>query len=309
MKIALIIDKSEAYLKYKVSEILADWGNSNSEQVENINEPPVSGLFGDAEPSIMLIKDTNKMKETVAVIEKNGNDWLEENYSNGLIITTIIARTSTKKIEKIVKDLGGLVDIPPTAKEGTLTERLVDELNLSNEVRSYLLSYIGDDYETLIPIVRGVKEIPKKLQSKITVEDMYYRLPTPPGAVPPWTIEEHILKGDVTNTIETFRRVHEHQHLLVAISLLKGKFQNYYKLKVLQENYVGDDDIAKILGLKSKGQLYYLKKNVNRLSIENLENIVKILERNEAKAKGAGREPTVALTEKSLVQICQYFKR
>lgn len=304
-KLILIIDKSEAYISYKIDEILQEWGETETQKISSIQHPPSSDLFGGNPLSQLNMKT---VKDTTDFLSKQEDDWLNNNYPNGLIMTTTAPRTTTRKLEKLLKQAGGVIIIPPTSKEGSLTERLLNEVNLNTEVKEYLKNYVGDDYDTLIPIIRGVKTIPSPQHKRITIEDMYSRLPTPPGAVPPWKIEEPLLQGDVTKTIDIFRRIHEHQHLLVAISILKNRFQNYYKLKLLKKQGVKEEEIATLLGVKNKGQLYYMSKNVKHLDSKKLEDIVILLERTESKVKGAGREPIIALTEQALIRICNIFK-
>jgi DNA polymerase III delta subunit len=239
----------------------------------------------------MTITDADEIKSLVKSLEEiQKTSTIETTVGSGLLIMTTVARTSTKKLESIIAALGGEVIIAkPGAKEGMTTgEKLINDLEFTREVKDYLLSYVGDDYEALIPIARSLSEIPKEQHKRITVEDIYIRLPKAPGAVPPWEIEKPLFGGDISKTIEVFRRIHQNSDLLVVLFVLKNKQTLAYRAGAMLEANprLTSAQVADALGVTDNYPLKLAMGQHKRYGLEKLEALARLLADTERKVKG-----------------------
>lgn len=312
LKLALVIDKSKSYTDFQKERILKDWGILPSElkKVTGLSQVGGSTLFGKSPTALMVISDTDEVKNLVKALEEVTS--IESVIGEGLIIMTSVARTSTKKLETLVAALGGEVVIAkPGAKDGMSTgEKLINDLGFTKEVKNYLLAYVGDDYEALIPIARSLSEIPKDQHKRITVEDIYIRLPKAPGSVPPWEIEKPLFAGDISKTIEVFRRIHQNSDLLVVLFVLKNKMTLAYRAGAMIEANprISSADVAAALGVTDNYPLKLAMGQHKRYGLEKLEKIAQLLANAERKIKGGSAMRGDVTMEIMLVEFQNILK-
>lgn len=293
LKLALVIDKSKSYTDFQKERILKDWGVLPSELKNVTGLSQVGGftLFGKSPTALMVISDTDEVKVLVKAFEEiQQASTIESSIGEGLIIMTSVARTSTKKLETLIAALGGEVVIAkPGAKDGMSTgEKLINDLGFTREVKNYLLAYVGDDYEALIPIARSLSEIPKDQHKRITIEDIYIRLPKAPGSVPPWEIEKPLFGGDISKTLEVFRRIHQNSDLLVVLFVLKNKMTLAYRAGAMIESNprITSVEVADALGVTDNYPLKLAMGQHKRYGLEKLEKLAQLLADTERKVKG-----------------------
>ena len=227
-KITLVIDKSQSYLDFQKSETLNSWGTTVDEvqYVDNLGKVGEVSLFGDPPPSVMVITEIDKIKTLVTAIEKaEEEDTFKSRLISGLVILTTVARVSTKKLEAaIIRNSGNIVFAKANSKDkSNIAEKLMADLYVRNDVKKFIVDYAGDDYESIIAVVKNLSTLPRKAQQMVNIEDMYIRMPQAPGSVPPWDIEKPLMSGNVEETIKIFRRIIKHSHYLVVLSILKNK--------------------------------------------------------------------------------------
>lgn len=313
-KIALIVDKSESYVNFQKQRLLDRWGVAKgaTQYVENFSSAGGFTLFGDSPTSLMKIDDAAQIKKLNEELAHLTQEDLASTFEAGLIVYTTVARTYTKKLEDAFKKMGATIFIPPVGKSDlTIPQKLASELNLTRPVKEMLLAYVGDDYELLLPLVESISELPWDSHRRITEEDIYLRFAQPKGSIAPWTIEKPLLAGNMNETIEILRRVHQHSHFLVVLAILKNKFQLAYRVATLTEANprVSNDEIAKMLGLNSSGQVGFAKSHGTTYGKDKLQKIVEILEKAESKVKGASAAPALAIMEAALVEVSITLKK
>lgn len=293
LKLALVIDKSKSYTDFQKERILKEWGVASSElkNVSSLAEVGGSTLFGAAPTALMVISDADEVKNLVKAFEEiKESSSIESAVGEGLILMTSVARTSTKKLETLIAAFGGEVAIAkPGAKDGMSTgEKLINDLGFTREVKNYLLAYVGDDYEALIPIARSLSDIPKEQHKKITIEDIYIRLPKAPGAVPPWEIEKPLFAGDISKTVEVFRRIHQNSDLLVVLFVLKNKMTLAYRAGAMLEANprITSAEVASALGVTDNYPLKLAMGQHKRYGLAKLEKIAQLMADTERKIKG-----------------------
>lgn len=308
-RLALIIDKSDAYINFQTERVLDRWGVSKSEtRVVNSLSPAGPSLFGGVPTSIIHLEDAEAVKALVAAADP---ETLVKDFPSGVIVTTSVARNSTRKLETLFTSLSGELYIPPGKGDDPLAVKLLSELNVTKEVRETLLSYVGEDYDSLIPIVDSLSSIPRKHHGRITVEDIYVRFPQPKGAVAPWLIEKPLLAGNMEEAIDLFRRIHQHSHFLVVLTILKNKFQMAYRIAVMTNDSprITDDAIATALGLNSSGQVRFARRTAREYGVAKLQKAVLTIAETESKVKGMSAAPNVATVEAMLVSLCMTLRK
>lgn len=313
-KIVLIIDKSKPYLDFQKKIFSEKWGENNVEEVDDFSKVGIETLFGDVSCATIFVENTKKMKELVAQIEqsiKKGD--FEKKIKNGLIIRTTLPRISTKKIEKIVTEQSGEnVFIKENSKDKTNpVEKIISESNLNNTVKTFLKNYIGDDYENLISIMRSINVLSDKQQSKLSVEDIYIRLPQKPGSIPPWEIEKPLFNGNTNETIKTYRRITDHTHFLVILSFLKNKINLMWKIRSIMdvEYDKSRPHIAKALNTPNTYPFGLAYNKAQQLPLDVLTKIMYEILVTESKVKGGSKADSKIIMEVLLIKISQLLKK
>lgn len=313
MKAALIIDKSKAYRHFERDRFLKKWGVEleSTTIAETLTDVSGSDLFGENHTVIIEVEDDQALKKIVEETSKiSSEDFINKFDSKGIILQISSPRTKTKKIEAFFQKVGSNIIIPPSGRELSITEKLLSTLGVREEVKEYLKNYAGEDYENIIPIVDSLLDFTPQQQKKVTLEDIYIRLPQPAGAIPAWEIENPIFDGDIEETIKTSRRIISHTGYMLLLTILKNKLLSYYKVsKIIEANpKIKDDEIIRILDLNPKG-FYFTRKKVNSYSPEKFTKALELLVELESDLKGASSAPKDSRIELFLIRLVENFKR
>lgn len=310
LKLALIIDKSQSYTDFQKERVLKEWNVAPSDlkRIKSLAEAGASTLFGKAPTSILRLYDIDSVKDFFKTLEEvKKADTIKSIASEGLLILTDVARNSTKKLEAIIVELGGEVIASKAGSKDTMStgERVINDLNFTREVKNYLLAYVGDDYEALIPIARSLSEIPKDQHSRITIEDIYIRLPKSPGTVPPWEIEKPLFGGDITKTIEIFRRIHKNSTLLIVLAVMRNKISLAHKVGALlaADPKMNSASIAEALVVPDNYSLKLATNNYKKFGTERLDKLINLIANAETKVKGGSAMPGDVIMEMMLVEF------
>lgn len=308
MKLALVIDKSEAYRSFTRDRLLLEWGLSkeNTQEVSAISEVGSSTLFGGSPASIIHIDSIDVIKKTFEQLDSGNFDYA---FDSGLIITTDVNRNSTKKLEALISKAGGSLHAPPGKKEESIQVKILSELSLSPEVRKFVLSYVGEDYVELLPLVNAISKLPPAAQRKVSIEDVYIRFPQPPGNVAPWEIETPLMRGDVKETLSIYRRIETGKSGLLALAVIKNKVTLSFRAAVIKtENpRATEAQIAEYLGVPNNYPLKLAIKSATKYGLNIFAQAVQIVSVTEAKVKGGSAAPMSATIESGLVKLCRLF--
>lgn len=308
MKIALIIDKSQVYIDLQKELIMAEWEleTKDTKRMKSLLDAGAPTLFGESPAGIIHLEDIVQVKRFVedmtAKIKKN---TMESTAGKGLIVYTTVGRNSTRKLEKLFTDLDGKVIVSKVDSKSTMSAaaRLIADMGFSKDVRDYMLNYVGQDYEALIPIVRSFSDLTKTEQRQITLAEIYIRLPQAPGSVPPWDIEKPLLEGQTTEMLKIFRRVHQSTDLLVVLFILKNKFQLSYRAGVLAESGLSQSRIAEVLDVKDNYPLKLAIQNARNFGTVKLQAAVELLANLETAVKGGSATPNDVEMEVKLIEL------
>lgn len=309
LPIALIIDKSDAFINFQKDDFLEAWQVKPEEmkQVNRVGEAGGASLFGGTTAAILVLEDIDSVKQSVndfVALEKAGT--LTGKVSKGLLIVTGVARNSTKKLEAFVEKHGGSVVTSAPAKGTKIStvEHLLSPLNLNRSAKNFIVSYVGDDYEAVIPLVKTLSNLTSEQQFNVSEQDIYVRFPQAPGSVPPWNLEKPIMRGDVNEVIDVFRRVSQHSHFLVVLAVLRNKFTVGYKVSVLLDaNPRTPDEVLVEASGSNPRSLWAMKKFHKDHGTEKLEKALLEIARTEAKVKGESAAPPLPTMELMLVRL------
>lgn len=314
-KLALIMDKSEAFTMFKKDQILLEWGGKDPlfKEIESFSENGGSDLFG--ESPILLLRANNKEKIDGlknALDKMKDSDEIDENFSSGLIITSIANKNSLKKIQKRVEDLGGEVIEAQESKKDDVSSKLLEETGLPRETKQFIIDYVGDDYESLIPILNDLSRFNKKQQNKITPEAMSNRFPQDKGQVKAFLIEQPLFAGDANKTIEVSRRAGDGRtSYLLPLSIVRNKIESLFKVASLlkHDKMMIKDEISEKTGIVNNYGLVILMQRAKKFSYEDIEEAVKVVSDYDDQIRGfKSSVDNRLLFEVMLLDLCQIFK-
>lgn len=302
-RVVLIIDDNEQYLSSRVREIIKEWNLSSSDYKTvtkwSIGLANVKSLFGS--PKIIHLDLSNKndfkyFSETYKSDKKFKDSFDKEDwFGPGVIITTTVAK-GVKFIETLVTKAKGEITKKRNPQE--IKEELLSKISISNNLKSFLSDYAGDDYEILLNSVNGISRLPEEEIKKITLEDLIVYLPVKKGAIPPWEITKSMMKYDTKTTLENLRRCLENQHSLVIITFLRRKIEELYHDRILKDyGIVNVSDRADIIGVNQ----WALKYNPTNISREVLESLVRLIYNAEDSLKGGATIVDTNIFMESLV--------
>lgn len=291
-KLTFIMSDSEAYLRDEVIRISGEWGftKSNIKYVEEWNPALVRGalsLFGDVSMIHLDLNDKNKLKNFVDLIGDKSQAQLFEGekwFGPGLIITSIHAQ-GTKKIENLIEKSKGIV--VKKAKPSEMKNKLLSRVKLNKDAKEFLVNYVGEDYQILIPLINQLEKLTKEEQSALPIEELIVKLPSKPGSVLPWEFINPLLEGNANEAINLYKRCVEGSHVLVTMQLARKKLQMLYRLKLLQLSGIWDSKKqAEILGENNGPNIWITAGVAKNLSLNTAEYLAKLALETEANLKG-----------------------
>lgn len=312
-KLIFIMDDSEAFLRDEVIRISSSWGfvKSNVKTTEDwkasLGKSSIS-LFGEKNIVHLDLSDANKLKSFVSLLSDKKNKSMFENnwYGEGLIITSTHAR-GTKKIEDLVKLSKG--EVHKKAKPKETKKTLLSRIKVSKDIKDFLDDYAGEDYQLIIGVVNQIEEMDEKKQKSLTIDEVVVRLPSKPGALPPWEFINPMLEGNAKKAIDLYERSVEGSHVLVTMKLAKSKLQLLYRLKLLQEVGVKDSKKqAEIVGERNGPNIWIPAKVAQNISLQTAEYLAKLTVRIEADLKGHSNVDPDILFKNFIAATCIALK-
>lgn len=308
-KIALIIDKSLSYLDFQKGRLLSEWGVKleNTKIVNSLSQVGTQTIFEESLTSIIFVEQLEQLKKLLKEIEQSvKNNTFNDKVENGLIIMTTVPRVSTKKLEKIIIDFDGeVIYAKENSKDKNVVDKILSDLFISRSVKDFIKDYISDDYDNVISLVRSLSNLSDKQQGRVTVEDIYVRMPKAPGSIPPWEIEKSLFNKNVNEMVKTFRRINYHSHYLVTLSIVKNKVYQAYKISSLLMCYPGlsDKEISSSLNMTNNYPLKLAIGNAKKWGYLKTQRILEIILDVENKVKGGSSSDPVTEIELAFIKI------
>lgn len=308
MNLLFIMSDSEAHLRDEVIRQREKWGfkSSNVKTTETWNPALTRGsvsLFGEPTLIHLDLSDKNRLKSFVEMIDDKKSKYFEDHwFGQGVIITSTHAQ-GTKKIENLIKKSGGKVI--KKAKPAEMVKILLNRVNLSKESKDFLKDYAGENYEILFSIVNQIEKMDKSEQQNTTIEDLIIRLPSKPGAVPPWEFINPMLEGDAKKAIKLYERAIEGSHILVTMTFAKSNLQLLYRLKVLQSVGIWkSNEQAETIGERNGPKIWNAANVAKKVDIKTAEYLAKLALATEANLKGHSSANPDIIFKNFIAAVC-----
>jgi DNA polymerase III delta subunit len=299
---------SEAHLRDEVIRQREKWGfkSSNVKTTETWNPALTRGsvsLFGEPILIHLDLSDKNRLKSFVEMIDDKKSKYFEDHwFGQGVIITSTHAQ-GTKKIENLIKKSGGKVI--KKAKPAEMVKILLNRVNLPKESKDFLKDYAGENYEILFSIVNQIEKMDKSEQQNTTIEDLIIRLPSKPGAVPPWEFINPMLEGDAKKAIKLYERAIEGSHILVTMTFAKSNLQLLYRLKVLQSVGIWkSNEQAETIGERNGPKIWNAANVAKKVDIKTAEYLAKLALATEANLKGHSSANPDIIFKNFIAAVC-----
>ncbi len=308
MNLLFVMSDSEAHLRDEVIRQREKWGfkSSNVKTTETWNPALTRGsvsLFGEPTLIHLDLSDKNRLKSFVEMIDDKKSKYFEDHwFGQGVIITSTHAQ-GTKKIENLIKKSGGKVI--KKAKPAEMVKILLNRVNLSKESKDFLKDYAGENYEILFSIVNQIEKMDKSEQQNTTIEDLIIRLPSKPGAVPPWEFINPMLEGDAKKAIKLYERAIEGSHILVTMTFAKSNLQLLYRLKVLQSVGIWkSNEQAETIGERNGPKIWNAANVAKKVDIKTAEYLAKLALATEANLKGHSSANPDIIFKNFIAAVC-----
>lgn len=308
MNLLFVMSDSEAHLRDEVIRQREKWGfkSSNVKTTETWNPALARGsvsLFGEPTLIHLDLSDKNRLKSFVEMIDDKKSKYFEDHwFGQGVIITSTHAQ-GTKKIENLIKKSGGKVI--KKAKPAEMVKILLNRVNLSKESKDFLKDYAGENYEILFSIVNQIEKMDKSEQQNTTIEDLIIRLPSKPGAVPPWEFINPMLEGDAKKAIKLYERAIEGSHILVTMTFAKSNLQLLYRLKVLQSVGIWkSNEQAETIGERNGPKIWNAANVAKKVDIKTAEYLAKLALATEANLKGHSSANPDIIFKNFIAAVC-----
>lgn len=303
VQLALVADSEEAYTGYVARSIVEQWKNTTPREVKYItsfDDFLGEDIFGD---NHIYVLQVSKKAALAPLVESLENHLQEPDVftTDGLVITTQLSKVTLKKLMAVVEKLQGRVYVSEKKKVDT-SKALISKTSLNYDAKSYALTYVGEDYGSLVPLIEAVSALPPATQKRISVEQIALRMPQPPGSVPVWDLEQPFFNKQPARFIETNRRV--------PMTSNKPMLASGYLLKQMENimlfQAVGAEHMSAITGVKG----YPLKKiagYARTLNPEAVREGVKLLAECDTNLKGGSRVNGLTVFETTALQIMDTF--
>lgn len=303
MKLALLWSKSDAYCDYLCNKVAQKWDvdMSQAQRVELLSQAGGTTLFGDSPVVVITADDTETIKNINAALKTMSASEVEKHYSGGLMVVSTGNAASVRALSKTVSALGGDVCLQDSKASSVVTSLLKDT-SMSSSVQRFLADYAGDDYDVVLPVVVHVTTMPPVEQKSITVDDVVQWLPSPPGTVPPWSIEGAVFGGRVQEAVDLLPRCGVD---LAVLAVLKNKADLMFR--AYQMNVHGGlsvDQIAEALDRKSYPVKLALSTAKN-LGENTVTRCALTCNSYDAKIKGASYADSSQLVQLMVIELCQ----
>lgn len=168
----------------------------------------------------------------------------------GLLIVCECPRTSTRKLEKMVRDAGGdVVVMPKPARGRSVADELLDCTGLSAEAKRFLRGYAGEDFQVIVPVLSQIMlGVERGDQHRISVDNLTGRL-LREGSLKPWLVEEPIFRGDGAEALRVCRRVLSGGVHPLAVAKILEKMGPLSRAASLLQVGCERREVAQVLGL------------------------------------------------------------
>ena len=279
-KIAMGKFTSLPYGEQVAADTLEEWGIDPTDQVRTNdvqNRARAVNLFGTINGTVLTIdsKDTAEsvlrlltqkldidFKPKTLKLGQADKAQLEKNAhslaGHGMfIIQNANANLgAVKNLVKLFQSMGWKYTEPAKNASGEVNEILAD-CKLPAVLKRRLVEHVGDQYDLLLPVVRGIRDLTDRQQREMTWEELWVRMNPNPGSIPPWGsngspgLFDHVIQGRTEDAVAFYQRLVDSGTPPIQFAAwFANQVGQYATMKLLVDYHDVDlDTAAHIVGL------------------------------------------------------------
>lgn len=279
-KIAMGKFTSLPYGEQVAADTLEEWGIDPTDQVRTTdvqNRARAVNLFGTINGTVLTIdsKDTAEsvlrlltqkldidFKPKTLKLGQADKAQLEKNAhslaGHGMfIIQNANANLgAVKNLVKLFQSMGWKYTEPAKNASGEVNEILAD-CKLPAVLKRRLVEHVGDQYDLLLPVVRGIRDLTDRQQREMTWEELWVRMNPNPGSIPPWGsngspgLFDHVIQGRTEDAVAFYQRLVDSGTPPIQFAAwFANQVGQYATMKLLVDYHDVDlDTAAHIVGL------------------------------------------------------------
>ena len=163
---------------------------------------------------------------------------------------------AVKNLVKLFQSMGWKYTEPAKNASGEVNEILAD-CKLPAVLKRRLVEHVGDQYDLLLPVVRGIRDLTDRQQREMTWEELWVRMNPNPGSIPPWGsngspgLFDHVIQGRTEDALAFYQRLVDSGTPPIQFAAwFANQVGQYATMKLLVDYHDVDlDTAAHIVGL------------------------------------------------------------
>lgn len=279
-KIAMGKFTSLPYGEQVAADTLEEWGIDPANQVRTNdvqNRARAVNLFGTINGTILTIDSKDTAESVLRLLtQKLDIDFKLKTLKLGQADKTQLEKSAhslaghgmfiiqnananlgaVKNLVKLFQSMGWKYTEPAKNASGEVNEILAD-CKLPAVLKRRLVEHVGDQYDLLLPVVRGIRDLTDRQQREMTWEELWVRMNPNPGSIPPWGsngspgLFDHVIQGRTEDAVAFYQRLVDSGTPPIQFAAwFANQVGQYATMKLLVDYHDVDlDTAAHIVGL------------------------------------------------------------
>lgn len=279
-KIAMGKFTSLPYGEQVAADTLEEWGIDPANQVRTNdvqNRARAVNLFGTINGTVLTIDSKDAAESVLRLLtQKLDIDFKPKTLKLGQADKTQLEKNAhslaghgmfiiqnananlgaVKNLVKLFQSMGWKYTEPAKNASGEVNEILAD-CKLPAVLKRRLVEHVGDQYDLLLPVVRGIRDLTDRQQREMTWEELWVRMNPNPGSIPPWGsngspgLFDHVIQGRTEDAVAFYQRLVDSGTPPIQFAAwFANQVGQYATMKLLVDYHDVDlDTAAHIVGL------------------------------------------------------------
>ena len=279
-KIAMGKFTSLPYGEQVAANTLEEWGIDPANQVRTTdvqNRARAVNLFGTINGTALTIESKDTAESVLRLLtQKLDIDFKPKTLKLGQADKTQLEKNAhslaghgmfiiqnananlgaVKNLVKLFQSMGWKYTEPAKNASGEVNEILAD-CKLPAVLKRRLVEHVGDQYDLLLPVVRGIRDLTDRQQREMTWEELWVRMNPNPGSIPPWGsngspgLFDHVIQGRTEDAVAFYQRLVDSGTPPIQFAAwFANQVGQYATMKLLVDYHDVDlDTAAHIVGL------------------------------------------------------------
>lgn len=279
-KIAMGKFTSLPYGEQVAADMLEEWGIDPTDQVRTTdvqNRARAVNLFGTINGTVLTIDSKDTAESVLRLLtQKLDLDFKPKTLKLGQADKTQLEKNAhslaghgmfiiqnananlgaVKNLVNLFQSMGWKYTEPAKNASGEVNEILAD-CKLPAVLKRRLVEHVGDQYDLLLPVVRGIRDLTDRQQREMTWEELWVRMNPNPGSIPPWGsngspgLFDHVIQGRTEDAVAFYQRLVDSGTPPIQFAAwFANQVGQYATMKLLVDYHDVDlDTAAHIVGL------------------------------------------------------------